>query len=178
VNVLGAFKYWFGWDLGTGETICGLIAIGFSIDYILHLSHVYLEARERGIVSRHFRMKYAMDQMGATILGAAITTAAAGIVMFLCQFTFFARFATMIIATVFASFVFCMCYFAPLLLLFGPEGESCMLCPRTEDELGTRKKAGGESSKSSTKATKVGAEEAGAGGANANDKAGSKENDV
>lgn len=186
VNVLGAFKYWFGWDLGTGETICGLIAIGFSIDYILHLSHVYLEARERGIVSRHFRMKYAMDQMGATILGAAVTTAAAGIVMFLCQFTFFNRFATMIIATIFASFVFCMCYFVPLLLLFGPEGESCFVCTKPIDDEGAggknKKSSSSSSSASGTKATKVGAEDAGAagvGGANSNDaEAGKKDNDV
>merc|ERR1711966_337748 len=108
-----------------------------------------------------------MDQMGATILGAAVTTAAAGIVMFLCQFTFFNRFATMIIATVLASFVFCMCFFAPLLLLFGPEGEDCFVCTKPVDDEGAGKKKKSSSSGSSgsgTKATKVGAEDAGSSG--------------
>jgi hypothetical protein len=172
INVLGAFKYWFGWDLGTGETICGLIAIGFSIDYILHLSHVYLEARERGIQSRHYRMKYAMDQMGATILGAAVTTAASGVVMFLCQFTFFNRFATMIIATIAFSFVFSMMLFAPLLLVLGPEGESCFLCTAPVDEDGKKKEAA-KTSGDKAKPNKVGAEEAVDGG-----KGGSTSTDV
>lgn len=44
-NVMGYFKYAMGWSLDVGEVISGVIVIGLSIDYALHMSHMLLEAK-------------------------------------------------------------------------------------------------------------------------------------
>lgn len=36
-NVLGFFLYAMGWALGFLEAIVGVIVIGFSVDYVIHL---------------------------------------------------------------------------------------------------------------------------------------------
>jgi len=33
-----------GWSLGVAESIAGVIVVGFSVDYTLHLGHIYKEA--------------------------------------------------------------------------------------------------------------------------------------
>jgi len=43
-GVLGAAKLYSGWDLGVAESIAGVIVIGFSVDYTVHLGHLYKDA--------------------------------------------------------------------------------------------------------------------------------------
>lgn len=114
VNTLGVFSYGFGWNLGIAEVISAVIIIGFSIDYCLHLSHVYLEASEIGGVGferRVFRVRYALEQMGTTIVGGATTTAGSGLVMILCLFMIFNKMATIIVLTIMFSFIFTIFFF-------------------------------------------------------------------
>ena len=73
--MLGACKAIFGWDLGISESIAGIIVIGFSVDYVVHLGHMFMEAgHERGIPKREDRFAYAIDKMGGTVLAGAVTT--------------------------------------------------------------------------------------------------------
>ena len=40
--VLGWCKVIMGWDLGIAESIAGIIVIGMSVDYVVHLGHMYV----------------------------------------------------------------------------------------------------------------------------------------
>jgi len=95
-TVMGTFKYGFGWALGAVEVISGIIVIGFSIDYTLHMGHIWVEATEEGLRGRLAKTRYSLEHMGSTIFAGASTTAAAGLFMFGCTLTFFTKMATMI----------------------------------------------------------------------------------
>ncbi|CAD7945765.1 unnamed protein product [Amoebophrya sp. A120] len=127
--VMGTFKYALGWSLGAVEVISGIIVIGFSIDYTLHMGHIWGEATEEGLIGRLAKSRYSLRHMGGTILAGASTTAAAGLLMFACTLTFFTKMATMISLTVFLSLVFTVGWFMSMLLMFGPpksEGDFSM----------------------------------------------------
>ena len=42
-----------GWELGISESVCVVILIGFSVDYVIHLSSDYMHSP---CVSRHEKM--------------------------------------------------------------------------------------------------------------------------
>jgi hypothetical protein len=85
-TVLGFCQSVFGWDLGVAESIAGIIVIGFSIDYVVHLGHMIEEAGSLcGFQDREERFSYAAIKMGSTVLAGAITTAGSNIFMFACQ---------------------------------------------------------------------------------------------
>ena len=43
VSVLG-LMHLKGWELGVSESICVVILIGFSVDYVIHLSSEYIDS--------------------------------------------------------------------------------------------------------------------------------------
>merc|ERR1711998_516313 len=62
-----------GWALGIGESIAGVIVIGLSVDYAIHLGHMYDHAgHEQGESKRDKRFEYAARKMVYTVLGGAI----------------------------------------------------------------------------------------------------------
>merc|ERR1711937_331184 len=71
---------------------------------------------------RENRFRYAVKEMGGTIVAGAITTAGSGAMMFNCQLGFFYKMAVLISGTIFLSFTFTMLYFTPLLAAAGPSG--------------------------------------------------------
>ena len=117
--VLGWAKYVMGWALGVGECIAGVIVVGFAVDYVVHLGHVFLEAE---VETREERFKHAVLSMGVTVIGGAGTTFGAGVIMYLCQMTFFTKMATLISMTIFFSISYALFFFMPLCALFGPSG--------------------------------------------------------
>ena len=40
-SVMGFCKWAMGWGLGIAESIAAVIVIGFSVDYVVHLGHMY-----------------------------------------------------------------------------------------------------------------------------------------
>ena len=115
-------KLFFGWDLGIAETIAGIIVIGFSVDYVVHMGHMYIEAAEKaGAMSRHERFYYAASKMGSTVMAGAVTTAGSGAFMFVCQMRFFYKMAILITLTISYSFLFSFCFFMAFLVIAGPE---------------------------------------------------------
>ena len=118
-SVLGTC-YHVGWDLGTGEAIAGVMVIGLSVDYTIHLGHMYVHsAHEMQFEHRPERCRYAVETMAGTVLGGAITTCGAGSFMFGCTQTFFVKMATLIVCTVLYSVVYSLFWFMPLLYLAG-----------------------------------------------------------
>jgi len=66
--------------MGVSESISVVMLIGFSVDYIIHLSADYVHSPYK---SRHDKMKQAYGEMGISILSGAITTFGAGCFCFL-----------------------------------------------------------------------------------------------
>ena len=64
------------WDLGIAESIAGIIVIGFSVDYVVHLAHMYMDGfHVGGFSDRDSRISYALEKMGGTVFAGAVTTA-------------------------------------------------------------------------------------------------------
>lgn len=118
--VLGAGQHFMGWSLGVAESISAVIVIGFSVDYVVHLGHMYAESESN---DRESRMTHSATTMGVTVLAGAITTFGAGIVMLFCQMVFFTKMATLISMTIAFSFLTAMGPFMAAVALFGPEGD-------------------------------------------------------
>lgn len=87
-----------GWTLGFLESICFAILIGISVDFVIHFGHAY--ASLPGNAPKGERTKYALINMGPSILAAAFTTMAAAIIMLFCVITFFSKFALILFMTV------------------------------------------------------------------------------
>merc|ERR1712187_154254 len=119
--VLGFCKEPMGYALGIGESVAGVIVIGYSVDYVVHLAHMYGEAVHYGYETRQDRAEFAARSMGSTVLFGALTTAGSGAVMFFCFFTFFFKMAVLICVTILFSFLFSLGFFMGLVWLIGPE---------------------------------------------------------
>ena len=121
-SVLGFCQVIMGWNLGVAESVAGIIVIGFSVDYIVHMSHMYVEASHvQGAQTRVERFKYAAEKMGQTIIGGAITTAGSGCMMFACQMVFFFKMGILVFMTILFSVLFSLGLFMSLCVLVGPE---------------------------------------------------------
>jgi len=123
-TVLGFFKTGMGWYLGIAESIAGIIVIGFSVDYIVHLAHMYCEGDHVGLTSRDDRATFAAEKMGGTVFAGAITTFGSGWFMFWCQNQFFVKMAVMICMTIFLSFCYSLGLFMSMCFLIGPQGST------------------------------------------------------
>jgi len=120
-----------GWSLGISESIVTVIVVGFSVDYTIHLGHMYDHAAKvGGLISRIKQSRYALLKMGSTVLAGAITTSGSGVFMFICQFTFFNKMAFLICVTIAFSLLYSLFFFIPLLYLMGPIGDvGSLTCP-------------------------------------------------
>lgn len=119
-TVLGLCESVMGWDLGIAESIAAVIVIGFSVDYVCHLSHAYVHAQSP---TRKERTAHAAKTMATTVLAGGITTLGAGLCMFGCQMTFFTKMAVLISFTISLSLGYALGFFMALCALFGPQGE-------------------------------------------------------
>lgn len=142
LNVLGFCRSAMDWDLGIGEAIAGVIIIGYSVDYVVHLGHMYCEANHQGLRTREERALYAVEHIGTTIFAGAITTGASGSVMFICFLTFFTKMAILICMTIFYSFMYAFFFILPVLIVAGPEHDfgnirkmhKACVCSKREDK--------------------------------------------
>merc|ERR1712216_945157 len=62
-------------------TIAGVITIGFSVDYCVHLANAYIENDAK---DRETRTRIALTTMGISVTAGAITTIIAGAFLGLC----------------------------------------------------------------------------------------------
>merc|ERR1719502_624661 len=123
-SVLGACRAYLDWDLGIAESVAGVIVIGLAVDYTIHMGHMYDHAHhEIGAEDREARFRFAVEKMGTTVFAGAITTAGSGIFLYFTVLLFFGKMATLIVLTIFFSFVYSFGFFMAALLLAGPEGE-------------------------------------------------------
>lgn len=90
VTVIGLVSM-LGWTLGTNEAILMSILAGFSVDYVVHLAHAYVESEGLDTADR---VKGAFGDMGTSVFSGMLTSVIASIPLFLCTLTFFAKFGT------------------------------------------------------------------------------------
>mmetsp|Transcript_51965 Transcript_51965/g.96142 ORF Transcript_51965/g.96142 Transcript_51965/m.96142 type:complete len:1028 (+) Transcript_51965:72-3155(+) len=131
--VLGFCRSAMDWDLGIGEAIAGVIVLGYSVDYVVHLAHIYCEGGSHyGLKTRGERAAFAIRNMGSTVFAGAVTTAGSAAVMFFCFFYFFTKMAILITVTIMYSFLFSLGMLMALLWTVGPEGNlgNLALCCR------------------------------------------------
>ena len=69
---IGTFV-WMGWDLGFIEALCIIIVIGFSVDFVAHVSIAYNESTRP--TSRE-KVAQAVGELGISIISGAVSTSA------------------------------------------------------------------------------------------------------
>lgn len=106
------------WALGTSESIAVVILIGFSVDYVIHLSADYMHSPQK---SRHDKMQQAYTEMGVSITSGAITTFGSGVFLFGGFLILFQKFAVLITATIAIAYFMAMLFFGAMSHIFGPE---------------------------------------------------------
>ena len=125
VSTLGSIFTFAGWELGLTESIASIMIVGLSVDYTVHLAHMYTFAGEHeGFETRSERFEYAVLTMGVTVLGGGITTLGAGVFLLGCQVTFFFKIGTLLVLTVLFSLYFSLGFLMPLCHLIGPQGNT------------------------------------------------------
>merc|ERR1719198_1196825 len=113
VTLLGIAKLVLDWPLGIVESVAAVIVVGFSVDYTIHLGHIYNHGAHEGLNTREERFKYAIKKMGGTVMGGAITTAGSGLFMFFATMLFFYKMAFMISLTILLSVWWSLFFFMP-----------------------------------------------------------------
>lgn len=106
-----------GWQMGVSESISVVILIGFSVDYVIHLSADYIHS---SFEKREDKMRQAYQEMGVSILGGSITTFGSGAFLFGGNIVTFQKFAVLITSTISISFLVSMLFFGALLQIMGP----------------------------------------------------------
>lgn len=128
-----AVMVWNGNELGTSESIAIVILIGFSVDYIIHFSHSYIESRYN---TRFDKMRQSYREMGVSILSGCLTTFGCGCFLFGGTFVFFQKFAFIIVITVVFAINVAVFTFGALCHTIGPTGrmgDITVCCTKKED---------------------------------------------
>jgi len=116
---LGLMPVW-GWSLGEYECIFLIAVVGLSVDYTVHLLHVYETCKEEDRVSRS---RHALAEMGISVTNSAITTLLASVVLFGCGFYFFFMFGLFMFLVIGFSILMSITFLIPLCILIGPQRE-------------------------------------------------------
>ena len=129
-SVLGTIEYVYGWDLGIFESLMGNLVVGFSVDYTIHLGHMFMAAgREHDLQNSLNRFSFAIRKMGGTVVGGAVTTLGAGLFMLPCQLVFFYKLGLLMVTTIFFSLLYAFGFVMPLLAAAGPSGDQFAFRP-------------------------------------------------
>jgi predicted RND superfamily exporter protein len=94
--VLGGMQS-LGWELGTIEAILISITAGFSVDYVVHLAHAYIQKAD---CSREDRVMEAFEEMGVSVFSGMATSFMAAFVLLFCQLRFFYKFGVFLAMTI------------------------------------------------------------------------------
>jgi len=110
-----------GWKFGTTESVAVVIVIGFSVDYVVHLGHSYLESN---LQDREKRLTMALLTMGISVTSGAITTALSGIPLMFSVFIFFYKMGLLIFFICIFALSWSLLFFMAFLAFLGPEGDT------------------------------------------------------
>lgn len=117
-NDIRIFLFSAGWTLGVFELICFAVLVGLSADFVIHMSSSYCLLQ--GHCSRGERTRYALVNMGPSILGSAFTTFLVGFVSLFSQGMFMIRFAQLLVVTILYSLIGACVFYAVIVDIIGP----------------------------------------------------------
>lgn len=106
-----------GWEIGVSESLGVVILIGFSIDYVVHLSAHYVHSP---FPTREQKMHHAFKEMGVSIFSGALTTLGAGIFLYPALLRIFRKFSIIIVFTVIFALFYSLLFFGALAHIMGP----------------------------------------------------------
>lgn len=108
------------WHFGIIQSICVIVFIGISVDYVAHIAHQFVHSTHQ---LRRNRTNEAYRQMGQTILGGALTSIFAGVFLVFCNVAILNQFGILFITTIVASFFSAIVFFPSILFIFGPDNK-------------------------------------------------------
>ena len=108
-----------GWQLGQAESLSMMILTGFAVDYIVHLSHAYMESKR--VLPLH-RVHDACRDLGISVFWGMLTSLVAAYVLSMLQLQFFSKFGSFFFLTILWAYLWSVLFLLPLLALIGPRG--------------------------------------------------------
>lgn len=117
VNAVVGTMVVLGWTLGVVESICLTICVGLSVDYTIHLCHIFATS---SATTRFAAGRDALASMGVSVFNAAVTTIGSSIVLMLSYIIFFERFGIFVFMNIFYSTAFAFVFLMGILMTIGP----------------------------------------------------------
>ena len=114
------FLHLNGWTFGLMESICVIICVGFSIDFVAHLAVAYNESEPEQ--SRYVRTRTALSELGISITSAGITTSGSALFLLPTISIGQQKMGAFVCFDVALSLFFAVGLFSALLATVGPEG--------------------------------------------------------
>jgi hypothetical protein len=108
-----------GWQLGSAESLSMMILTGFAVDYVVHLSHAYMESNKVAPVDR---VHDALRDLGISVFWGMLTSVIAAGVLSTLQLQFFSKFGTFFLYTIICAYLWAVLFLMPLLAFVGPRG--------------------------------------------------------
>jgi len=96
-----------GWTLGTTTAIMISILAGFSVDYVVHLAHAFVNADG----DNETKIRASFADMGVSVFSGMLTSVVASLPLFMCQIKFFSAFGTFLCCTIAFSWVYANFFF-------------------------------------------------------------------
>ena len=122
-----------GWELGLIETVSITILVGLSVDYVVHFATHYshcevggdedADGNNTGTTERQRRVAEVVQSMGPTVLGGAMTSIGASLILLCTWIQFFNKFGVTFLLTILFSYIWAMFFFLPVLSFVGPQGD-------------------------------------------------------
>jgi len=122
---------WKGWQLGSAESLSMMILTGFAVDYVVHLSHAYMESKA---ASRVERVHDALRTLGISVFWGMVTSVIAAYTLSTLQLQFFSKFGTFFLFTIFWAYLWAVLFLMPLLAFIGPEGVGPHAVAKADDK--------------------------------------------
>jgi len=120
VNILAVIQL-VGWSYGIAESICIVVAVGFSFDYVAHLVAAYVES-EHG--DRVERTRDALTHLGISVIAGATSTLLAGCMLFFAKIVLLFKFGALVVVTIVISVIWSLAFLPAILLTIGPQGNT------------------------------------------------------
>lgn len=102
------------------------LVVGLSVDYVVHLAEGYHLSLAK---DRHGRVRDMLAEFGTSVLCGFTTTFGSAVFMMFAELQFFLQFGTCLICTIGFSFVYSIVFFATVMAIVGPQGETGSVRP-------------------------------------------------
>ena len=106
-----------GWELGASEAISLMTLTGFAVDYVVHLSHSYMESTSHSPLERTHD---ALRDMGISVFWGMLTSFVAALALASCQLQFLSKFGYFFLLTITFAYLWAVLFLMPLLATVGP----------------------------------------------------------